>query len=66
MTTHDVYRVAVSAQIDPGTVFRYLKGIRVRDLSKLRIEAAIKRLRLKPEGETTPERRDETSEQQPA
>ena len=61
MTTHDVYRVAVSAQIDPGTVFRFLKGIRVRDLSRLRIEQAMKRLKLDPQREATPVNHDEQS-----
>jgi hypothetical protein len=43
---HDVGRIAAAAECSAPTVWRYLAGGAVRPLSRLRIERALRRLRL--------------------
>ena len=44
--THALRRVAVAAKVDPRTVLRLLRGKPVRYAHQVRIEAALRRLKL--------------------
>lgn len=46
ISSGDILRIAAAAQCDPRTVKSYLAGTVIRPLSKERIEAAMKRLKL--------------------
>lgn len=50
MTRAEILQVAAEAQCDPRTVKSYVDGKRVYGLSKDRIEAAIKKLKIKNGG----------------
>lgn len=52
MTREQVFRIAGAAQCDPRTVETYASGGKVRPLLRERIEAAMKRLKIKNAGET--------------
>jgi hypothetical protein len=62
MESHDIDRLAAAAVIHRDTIRRYLRGEPVRGLSRIRIEAAMKQLRLSLRRE--PRRRHH--EEQPA
>jgi hypothetical protein len=46
MTMHEARRIAVAAMVDPRTVIAFSAGRPVRELTALRIRAALRRLRI--------------------
>ena len=48
LEAHQVRRVAVEGEVSPGTVARYLAGLPVRPLSRLRIERGLAAIGLEP------------------